>query len=143
VLEDAQTKVEAVITALLTYVTPLTPEERQTIPKMADKTIAFGGKAYDFAVANPSLRPSFLNMTNFQADIKDSTNLRTLANSVRQLFDMISDTEKVAGSEAYLAALGFYNNVKLLASQNVPGAQTVYSELKERFYRPGRGGQID
>jgi hypothetical protein len=38
-----------------------------------------------------------------------------------------------AGSEAYQAALIFYNSVKIAASQGIPGAKAVYEELKKRF----------
>jgi hypothetical protein len=38
-----------------------------------------------------------------------------------------------AGSEAYQAALVFYKSVKKAAAQDVPGAKTVYEELKTRF----------
>jgi hypothetical protein len=33
----------------------------------------------------------------------------------------------------YQAALVFYKSVKMAAEQNVPGAKTVYEELKARF----------
>jgi hypothetical protein len=39
----------------------------------------------------------------------------------------------LAGSEAYQAALSFYNYVKVLAAQDVPNAKAVYEELKKRF----------
>jgi hypothetical protein len=41
-----------------------------------------------------------------------------------------------AGSEAFQAALVFYNSTKVVASQDVPGAKAVYEELKRRF--PGK-----
>jgi hypothetical protein len=45
----------------------------------------------------------------------------------------ISNTQMTAGSEAYQAALTFYNSVKVAALQGIPGAQAVYEELKRRF----------
>jgi hypothetical protein len=56
-----------------------------------------------------------------------------------QLKENIDDTELIAGSEAYQEALMFYNNVKLSAGQDVPGAKAVYEELKKRFHRTKRG----
>jgi len=38
-----------------------------------------------------------------------------------------------AGSEAYQAALIFYNSAKIASSQNISGAKAVYEELKKRF----------
>jgi hypothetical protein len=53
--------------------------------------------------------------------------------AARQLSDNIDDTVLVAGSEAYQAALVFYNAVKAAAAQDIPGAKEVYSDLKNRF----------
>jgi hypothetical protein len=38
-----------------------------------------------------------------------------------------------SGSEAYQAALVFYNSVKMAARQDIPGAKAVYEELRKRF----------
>jgi hypothetical protein len=140
VLATVRTNISAAITALLPYVVPLTPTERRDIPKMGEKTLSFVEKSYEFAEANPSLRPSFLNMTEFQVDMTDAVGLRVVRNITLQLLENIDDTEMIAGSEAYQASLGFYNNVKLLAAQDVPGAKAVYEELKKRFHRTKRGG---
>jgi hypothetical protein len=39
----------------------------------------------------------------------------------------------VAGSEAYQAALIFYNSVKMAVRQDVPGAKAIHEELMKRF----------
>ncbi|MDR2584519.1 MAG: hypothetical protein LBC75_13655, partial [Fibromonadaceae bacterium] len=52
---------------------------------------------------------------------------------VTQLEEGINDTQMTAGSEAYQAALIFYNSVKIAASQGISGAKAVYEELKKRF----------
>jgi hypothetical protein len=41
----------------------------------------------------------------------------------------------LAGSEAYHAALTFYNAVKRAAADDVPGAKAVYEALKARVFR--------
>ena len=44
----------------------------------------------------------------------------------------------LAGSEAYGNALTVYGNIKFLAKNKQPGAQTAYDELSVRF--PGNPG---
>jgi hypothetical protein len=141
VLTEVQGHIDNAKSALRPYVLPLTPDERQTLPKMGDKTLSFVEKSYDFAATNPALRPPYLDMTAFAVDKSDATGLRAVFNSARQLDEYISDTEMVAGSEAYQAALVFYNTVKLLASQDVPGARAVYEELKKFFHKTRAKGQ--
>jgi hypothetical protein len=68
----------------------------------------------------------------------DAIGLRTVHISAKQLSDNIDDTEMIAGSEAYQAALAFYNSVKAAAAQDIPGAKEVYADLKTRFPRVKR-----
>jgi hypothetical protein len=133
VLTQAQTKINEVATLLAPYVVALTPAERHELPKMGEKTIGFVEKAYDFAKQNPNLVPPYLDMTAFGTDFGDAHGLWTLVNSIRQLDENAGDTEMVAGSEAYQAALVFYKSVKMAAAQDIPGAKAVYEELRTRF----------
>jgi hypothetical protein len=78
------------------------------------------------------------NLIAFDTDMTDATGLRTVHISAKQLSDGIDDTVMVAGSEAYQAALVFYNAVKAAAAQDIPGAKGVYDDLKARFPRVKR-----
>jgi TolA-binding protein len=67
-----------------------------------------------------------------------------LNNATLQLHEYTDDTAMTSGSEAYQAALIFYNSVKMAARQDVPGAKAVYEELRKRF--PGtrrKPGEMD
>jgi hypothetical protein len=133
VLSEAQRKIQEAVTLLSPYLLALTPEDRQGMLKMGDKTIGFVEKAFDYAKKNPELAPSYLKMPDFEADFTDARGLLGFHNMIMQLENGVSDTEMAAGSEAYQAALVFYNSVKMAADQNIPGAKAVYDELKERF----------
>jgi hypothetical protein len=138
VLVQAQAKVDEVRALLAPYLLALTPEERQNLPKMGPRTIAFVEKAYDFARQNPGMVPLFLDVVSFGTDFADAHSLWTLRNTVQQLEEAVDDTEMAAGSEAYQAALVFYHSVKAAAAQDVPGAKAVYEELKSRFPHAGK-----
>ncbi|MDR3309061.1 MAG: hypothetical protein LBS80_03820 [Tannerella sp.] len=118
---------------LAAYVTPLTPAERRAMIKMGAKTLSFVEKAHEFAHANPILCPPYLDMAGFDIDFADASGLWDVIVSSQQLHELLDDTGMLAGSEAYQAALVFYNSVKVAARQNVPGAKAVYEELKKRF----------
>jgi hypothetical protein len=65
VLIQAQTKIDGAKTLLVSYLLALTPVERRELPKMGEKTIAFVEKAYDFALQNPALVLSYLEVAAF------------------------------------------------------------------------------
>ncbi|MDR2481578.1 MAG: hypothetical protein LBD07_04715 [Spirochaetaceae bacterium] len=133
VLAKVQTKIEEIREILTPYIIALTPEERQKIPKMGEKSLEFVEKAYEFAGKNANLVPPYLDMEEFGADFNEAHGLWTFHNAIRQLEEGIDDTEMTAGSEAYQAALVFYKSVKMAAAQDVPGAKAVYEELRTRF----------
>ena len=133
VLTQALTKVGELRAPLEPYFTPLTPAGRQALAKMGDKTLAFVEKVHELAAANPTFVPQYLDMAAFDADFADAHNLGTLLVAVEQIRSEIDDTKMLAGSEAYQAALVFYNSVKVAAAQNVPGAKSVYEALRVRF----------
>jgi hypothetical protein len=136
VLAQAQSHIETALGLLAPYLLPLTPTERHDLPKMGDKTLSFVEKARDYAHQYPQLCPSYLNLDDFDNDLSDATGLRRMHIAAKQLSDDIDDTVLVAGSEAYQAALIFYNAVKAAAEQDVPGAKEVYNDLKTRFPAP-------
>lgn len=47
----------------------------------------------------------------------------------------VNDTEMISGSEAYVAALTYYNSVKAAAKRNVPSSKAISDDLKKRFER--------
>jgi hypothetical protein len=52
-----------------------------------------------------------------------------------QLSEKLDDTTMEAGSEAFSAALVFYNAVKAAAKAGVPGMKVVADDLQARFPR--------
>jgi hypothetical protein len=123
---------------ILPYVTALTPTERQALSKMGEKSLSFVEKAHEYATQNPNFVPAYLNMSDFDIDLADARNLWSALLASQQLHENIDDTSMVAGSEAYQAALMFYNSVKEAAHYDAPGAKAIYEELKKRFPRGKR-----
>lgn len=94
------------------YVIALTPDERHDLPKMAEKTVSFVSKALDYAESNPEFAPKYLDIKALQTDVKAVTDLTSVEQPVQNLFIQLNDTIMMAGSEAYIAALMYYNSVR-------------------------------
>lgn len=136
VLATALQHVKDARTALAPYLFSSTPEDRQQMAKMGDKSVALVQKTADYGQSSPQFAPAFFNLPELQQDVKAVTDLTPLRNEVEPLYQLVEDTLMLAGSEAYQAALVYYNGVKFAAAQNQPGAAAVYDDLKQRF--PGR-----
>jgi hypothetical protein len=133
ILQQALARANEIKTLLAPYLSTLTPDQRQSLPKMGDKTWSFVEKAHELAIVNPVLVPPFVVMNDYNIDYTDAHSILPLLVTVQQLAQGISDIRLLAGSEAYQASLAFYNSAKQAAKQNVPGAQAVYETLKPRF----------
>jgi hypothetical protein len=133
VLDQINTEIAAIKTQVRPYAVALTPQERHSLLKMGDKSLAFVEKAHEYAHDNPQIVPSFLDMGEFDIDFSDAHGLWGITNSLRQLLELFEDTVMVAGSEAMRAALAVYENAKSAAKNDVPGAKAVAEELSARF----------
>lgn len=126
----------AQIKTLLPFLIAKTNEERQKGFKLGDGTLAFLEKSSNYANQNPALVPSYLNLPEMTKDTLLASDLDQILKSLEPVIQNVIDTYQEAGAEALTGALIFYNNVKLAAHNNVPGAQVIYDDLKEQF--PGR-----
>ncbi len=132
-LQQVLFKLQEISTILKPYLIALTPEERKTIPKMSDKTQPFVEKALDYALSNPEFTPAYMSVPELQIDMKAVQDFTAIMQLLQPICDNVSDTEMLSGSEAYLAALTYYNSVKHAAKSNVPSAKAIYEDLSKRF----------
>jgi hypothetical protein len=135
VLEQIETKSREIKDLLAPYIIALTPQERRSLPKMGDKTVAFVEKAYQYFIENSELRPNFVNEAEYTVDYRDAVDLRVAASNIAQASDALNDLLLISGSEAYQASLGMYANLATQASRNIGNAKTLYAELRKRFPR--------
>ena len=118
---------------LLPHLVNLSPGDRLELPKMGDKTVAFVTKSISHMEENPNLIPKYLEVDPVKVDLAAIETLRKILSALKNLADMADDTMLLSGSEAYVAALAFYNYIKGAARANVPGAEMIYNDLKKRF----------
>lgn len=127
---------QQVQTALEPYITTLTEDQRKTIAKMGDGSVAFVTKVKDYTVSNPEFVPNFMDAKDLSVDVDNNDKLNPVLGKVLQIADQVSDTAMIAGSEAMLASLVYYSSIKTADKNKVPAARAIYDDLSKRF--PGR-----
>lgn len=130
---DAVTALKA---ALEPFLINLTVQERSTLPKISDRTLAFHEKCVAYRADRPDLIPSFVDLAEMAKDLKLIADLQPCFTAIAPLCEGLEDTISLAFTDAYLADLSFYANVRQAAKRGVAGADTIYNDLKQRF--PGR-----
>ena len=122
--------------ALAGLTTNLSEEDKKSLPKIGDKTLAFDEKCKAYMGERPDLLPGFTDTEEVQ---RDRDLVAALLPMLRRLAPIVSDLENtilLAYSDLYVADLAFYQNVKQAARRGVNGAEAIYADLQQRF--PGR-----
>ena len=128
--------VMALKTALQGMLINLTPEEKQSLPRIGDNSLAFDEKCAAYMASRADLVPSFLDTAEMAKDRKLVADLLPCFRELAPLCEGLEETIMLANSDNMIGDLAFYQNVRQAAKRGVAGANTIYDDLKSRF--PGR-----
>ncbi|GAA3923145.1 hypothetical protein [Hymenobacter algoricola] len=123
---------------LTPYLHPLTPEQRQGIVKMGDRSLGFMEDIQDYGTTSPAFVPAFVDFAALKEDVQATTDLDNILRPLQQLTTDVESTQMQTGGEAYTDALVVYRNIQSAAKSNVPGAQAAVEKLKVRFASQGQ-----
>lgn len=132
-LAEIKAGIEMLRTKLLPHLQTLTSKERLEMPKMGDKTVAFVQKSYDYARTNGPLAPPYMDLEGMAVDMAAVRELHDMTRRLEPVMEALHDSLALSGSEAYQAALVFYNAVKAAAKTKASGAAAIYADLSTRF----------
>ena len=135
ILDEVYADLQNCRTKLAPYLQGLSFDQKQSLFKMGDKTVATVKKVKSYTDTNTEFIPGYMNVEEFGKDEKVVTQLDPLNNLSMQLASDISDTMMLAGSEALMAALLYYGTVKEAAAKGVASAIPIYEDLSKRFSR--------
>ena len=108
-------------------------EEVKSLAKLGDGRIPFVDKVSQYAVTDPQFLPPFADVPEFNMDFKTFKDVTEMVRPLQQIIDNLLNAKMVSGSEAYQFALFYYKNVQHNAKMGVPGAQTIYDDLRPLF----------
>ena len=120
------------------YMVALTPEERQVLPRMSDKTLPFIEKAVEYITSESEFAPPYLDPKTMGVNLETVKELYEIYIPLHQIVLCLEDTITKCSSEAYVAVLSYYNNVKQAAIVNIPNAKSIYEDLKAKFDGQGK-----
>lgn len=125
------------IKSAMPFLTKLSRADRKNLQMMKDGRKPFVEKAFDLASRNTELNPGPGMIDAGNKDIKLFSFLQSVELELQQLVEMVSDTRRMAGSEAFLVALFVYKKAKLNEGIGLPGSKAVVDELSKLFRQGG------
>lgn len=136
----AITAIKAAIAAVdsqLPFLLGLTNAERKALPKIDVNNKVFVEDSLTAINNNGGILPTYINAVEIGKDLVLFEQLDELVQLVGQLFDKLRDTQMLAGSEAYVSSLVAYKLFASAADAGLPGAESIYNQLKQRFIAEG------
>jgi hypothetical protein len=115
----------------------LTTEERMVLPKMNDGNQPFVDDALAGARQTADLFPAYVKVDDLETDLHLFHQLDGLQQRLVRMVELVSDTQMLAGSEAYVTALSIYRLAEAAAQAGLPGADTLFRKLRQRFAGQG------
>jgi len=141
VLDQVKAKIEEAIGLIKPYSVILTEDQRASVIKVGDRKFTCVTKTFAYTKTNSEFVPSYLNINDFETDMKDADGHPEIVTLINQLFNYFDDTKLAARSEAYSASLYYYGNVQQAASVNLPGAKAIYDDLKQYFAKASKASE--
>lgn len=82
---------------------------------------------------NPEKVPAYIDKTGTDADYTAHKQLNEMLIGMEQQLNLMQDTNLLLGYDLDNVALMFYRTIKVAATNNDPGARTIYDDLKVQF----------
>lgn len=126
------------IKAFMPFLVNLTTNERKRLFKFGKRYPRLLDRAIELSTMSPQFYPPFLNPDDMRKDHELWKQMAIIEALAESLLESIQDTRAALRSESIGAARAFYELSKRAALNNVPGADTVYEDLRISFQ--DRGG---
>ena len=135
ITDEKVTNIKNNVTSIQTdlpFLIYLTTEQKKSMIKFGDKSVAFVNKALEFGLQNADALPKSLDLNEVAKDVKLYTQLFSIIQPMRVLMDKMESTLQQVGSESYASALIIYKNLKA-NKEMFEGSEGVLDELSRRF----------
>ena len=141
VLASVRAHIAAINAELNPYLPDISQDTLEGLPKMSDGREPFVGKALDFSASNPQFNPPYLDVPELRKDLQAYRDLTPIFYELEQITNRVRVAYSAAGSEAYVAALTFYNTLKQAVRVGLAAAKPLLEALRPLFERKKPTGQ--
>lgn len=128
------------IRQLIPSTTQLNASQRRSLFKLSDNRIEFVERAFKKMQSNPSLVPSYLDVTSAQKLLHLYQQLNEIGAEIQKLQDQIENTKLQAGNQAMMLSKMFYHQTRNAATLGLEDAKDISTELHS-LYAVGRNAK--
>jgi len=120
----------------------LTKDERSSIQNIADERYPYAKRGIEIhGPNNPTLVTGFAGtQAEATSDLTFFDQSQIVKLKLAKVMEIVTDTQQVAGGEAYTWLRNLYETAQMAAKNQVPGADSVVDDLSPLFENQGGGG---
>lgn len=111
----------------------LTPNERKTFGRVKYEKEVWIDKVKNQMDGNADKIPAYIDKAEFDRDYTAHKQLNEVLTLLEQQLHLVQDTNLLLGYDLDVCSLMFYRAIKVAATNNDPGARTIYEALKVQF----------
>ena len=132
-LTSLQAHIQGIRQIISSKTVNLTAEERRQYGRIANQNKLLVDKTKDYMEQHPHWVPGFLDKEEFDRDYVARQQTENVLQQLENLTQQFVDTKTLLDHDNYNNALTFYRYVRYLSSENEPGANQVYNDMKTFF----------
>lgn len=120
------------------YLNDIEASSQLLLPKLLDDQVPFAEKCLSHAQNVPVIAPVYIDIEEFNKALTLYNDLKKIQTSLTNLLDMVNGTIATAGSDAYVASVSIYKNVKKQANNDsIPQIRSILVDLNKTFDKLG------
>ncbi|WKS95478.1 hypothetical protein [Riemerella columbina] len=132
-INQVKTAISTIAGVLSGKVKSLTPTQRKGFGRVKYEKEVWIDRVKLQMDANPSKIPTYVDKTEFDQDYTAHKQLNELINLLDQQLQLMKDTNMLLGYDLDGTALMFYRAMKVAATNNDPGAGSIFADLKQQY----------
>ena len=121
----------------------LTPAQRQAHGPVEHGMEVWVEKVYQYMRAYPALVPQYVDAAEYKRDFNAHHVLNPLIDQLEVALQLMTDTNKLLGSDLYSMGRAFYKGIQAAAAAGIPHASVICADLEQQFPGPGSRPKAD
>jgi len=126
------------IKSKMPYLSDLDTSSQLLLPKLTEEQVPFAEKCLSHAQNVPAIAPSYIDIEEFHKALTLFNELQKIQKALHKLTELVDSTVAITGSDAYVAAISIFKNVRKQAdNESIPQIRSILFDLNKMFDKLG------
>ena len=120
------------------YLSDLETSTQLLLPKLKEELVPFAERCLNHAQNVSAIAPNYIDIEEFHKALTLFNELQKIQKALHSLTEQVDSTIAITGSDAYVAAISIFKNVKKQAdNESIPQIRSILVDLNKIFDKLG------